>query len=103
MTLVETFMRHYSVYDIQSVPATTRARFSFSWKTGVVRREPEGPDIFALGAGERQGVFGGRSYVVTDATGATLGTLKPASPEWVILDARGTTWPASSRTGQEWG
>jgi hypothetical protein len=91
VTLVETFMRHYSEYDIQSVPATTRARFSFSWKSGVLRREPKGPDILTLRAGDRQGVFGGRSHVVTDATGATLGTLQPASPEWVILDARGTT------------
>jgi hypothetical protein len=91
VTLVETFMRHYSEYDIQSVPATTRARFSFSWKTGVLRREPEGPDILTVRAGDRRGVFAGRSHVVTDATGATLGTLQPASPEWVILDARGTT------------
>ena len=91
VTLVETFMRHYTEYDIQSVPATTRARFSFSWKTGLLRREPEGPDILALRAGDRQGVLGGRSHVVTDATGATLGALRPASPEWVILDARGTT------------
>jgi hypothetical protein len=89
VTLVETFMRHYSEYDIQSVPAT-RSRFSFSWNTGVLRREPEGPDILTLRAGDRQGVFGGRSHVVTDAAGATLGTLQPSRPEWVILDARGT-------------
>jgi hypothetical protein len=91
VTLVETFLRHYSEYDIQSVPATTRARFSFSWKTGMLRREPEGPDILALRTGDRHGVFAGRSHVVTDAAGATLGTLQPASPEWVILDASGTT------------
>lgn len=91
VTMVETFMRRYSEYDIQSVPATTRARFSFSWKTGVLRREPEGPDILTLRAGDRQGVFGGRSHVVTNASGATLGTLHPASPEWVIVDAGGAT------------
>lgn len=91
VTLVETFLRHYSEYDIQLVPATTRTRFSFSWKTGVLRREPDGPDILALRAGDRHGVFAGRSHVVTDAaTGATLGTLQPSRPEWVILDARGT-------------
>jgi hypothetical protein len=91
VTLVETFLRHYSEYDIQLVPATTRTRFSFSWKTGVLRREPDGPDILALRAGDRHGVFAGRSHVVTDAaTGATLGTLQSSRPEWVILDARGT-------------
>ena len=67
VTLVETFMRHYSEYDIQSVPATTRAQFSFSWKTGVLRRKPHGPDILTLRAGDRPGVFAGQSHVVTDA------------------------------------
>jgi len=90
-TLLETFLRRYSEYDIQSVPATSRARFSFSWKSGILRREPHGPDLLVLRAADRQGLFAARSHDVLDpATGATLGTLQPSGPEWVILDVRGT-------------
>ncbi len=90
-TLLELFLRHYSVYDIRSVPPTVRARFSFSWKTHVLRREPDGPDLYAVRPAERHGALRARSYVVIDlATGSPLGTLKPAGSEWEILDAAGT-------------
>jgi hypothetical protein len=89
-TLLELFLRHYSVYDIQSVPPSARARFSFSWKTQVVRREPGGPELYALKPAERHGVLRARSYVVIDlAAGSPVGTLKPAGSEWEILDAAG--------------
>jgi hypothetical protein len=89
-TLLELFLRHYSVYDIQSVPPSARARFSFSWKTQVVRREPGGPELYSLKPAERHGVLRARSYVVIDlATGSTVGTLKPAGRDWEILDAVG--------------
>ena len=65
-TLLELFLRHYSVYDIRSVPPTARARFSFSWKTQVLRREPDGPDLYALRPAERHGALRARSYVVID-------------------------------------
>ncbi len=91
-TLLELFLRHYSVYDIQSVPPSSRARFSFSWKTQVVRREPNGPDLYALRPGERHGLLRARSYLVIDlAGGSPIGTLKPAGAEWEILDATGAS------------
>jgi hypothetical protein len=89
-TLLELFLRHYSVYDIQSIPPTARARFTFSWKTQVLRRAPDGPDLYALRPAERHGALRARSYVVVDlATGSPVGTLKPVGPTWEILDAAG--------------
>jgi hypothetical protein len=90
-TLLGLLLRHYSVYDIQSIPPTARARFSFSWRTRALRREPDGPDLQALRPAERHGPLRARSYLVIDlATGLPLGTLKPVGSEWEILDAAGT-------------
>jgi hypothetical protein len=89
-TLLELFLRHYSVYDVNSVPPSARGRFSFSWKTQVVRREPGGPELYALKPAERHGALRARSYAVIDlAAGSAVGTLKPVGSEWEILGAAG--------------
>jgi hypothetical protein len=90
-TLLESVLRRCSTYDIQSIPPMSRARFSFSWKTAILRREPDGPDLLGLTRAERHGVFAGRSHLVTDlVTGVPLGTLRSDGAGWEILDAGGT-------------
>ena len=92
-TLLESLFAHsYTEYDIQTIPPSSRARFSFSWRTGIVRREPNGPDLVALRSPEGQRWFRARAYDVTDlATGSLLGRLSPGGSAWEILDVRGGT------------
>ena len=76
-------------YDIQTIPPTARARFSFSWVSGTLRREPSGPDVLHIKAAERRELFK-RTYVVTEAaTASVLGKLAPSGSDWEILDAYG--------------
>jgi hypothetical protein len=83
------FLRWYPEYDIQTIPPMSRARFSFSWKTGIIRREPNGPDLLTLEA-ERQSLLNARSYLVSDAaSGASLGTLVSNWPDWEIIGPLG--------------
>jgi hypothetical protein len=82
--------RHAS-YDIASIPATSRTQFSLSWKgdSGVIRHEPEGPDLLAVVA-ITGGMFGGHVFQVNDAaSGSTIGTLAPIGYDWEIRDAAG--------------
>ena len=89
-TLLGMALRQFSEYDIQSIPPMSRARFSFAWSTGRLRREPDGPDLLVLTPGDRQGLLRARSYSVIDvATGTPIGTLRPSGPDWEILDRSG--------------
>lgn len=84
------FGGRYGTYDIQSIPPTARARFSFSSASGIVRREPDGPDLAVLRADGRTGLIGRRTYAVEDpATGALLGRLVPSGREWDIVHGSG--------------
>jgi hypothetical protein len=90
-TLLGLALRRYSEYDIQSIPPMSRARFSFAWSTGRLRREPDGPDLLVLTPGDRLSLLRARSYLVHDAaTGTPIGTLRPRGPDWDMLDANGT-------------
>lgn len=83
------FGRSLVAYTIQTIPPSSRSEFSFSWATGVLRREPGGPDLLRLNAGERHDVLK-RAYDVSDpATGAVVGRLLPQSADWRIVDAIG--------------
>lgn len=74
-------------YEIQSIPPRSTERGSFSWATGVIRREPAGPDLVRLESGDRHGLFA-REYAVSHgSTGAALGRLVPDASGWHILDA----------------
>jgi hypothetical protein len=91
-TLLDTMlMQQYATYDIQSIPPTARAKFSFSSTSGILRREPDGPDLAAVRADGRTGLVGRRTYAVEDlATGALLGRLVPsAAREWDIVHGSG--------------
>ena len=82
--------RHAS-YDIASIPATSRTQFSLSWNgdSGVIRHEPEGPDLLTVVA-ITGGMFGGHVFQVNDAaSGSTIGTLAPIGYDWEIRDAAG--------------
>ena len=88
---VELFLRRYSTYDITSIPPSTQSRFSFSWRNGILRREPNGPDLLAVTRGDRYGMSGGREHRVTDvATGGVVGLLRSVGSDWEIADASGT-------------
>jgi hypothetical protein len=79
----------YCSYDIQTIPPTARARFSFSWATGTLRREPSGPDVLHIKGAERGELFR-RTYLVTEAaTGSVLAKLMPYGSDWEIHDASG--------------
>jgi hypothetical protein len=91
-TLLDTMlMQQYGTYDIQSIPPMARARFSFSSRSGVVRREPDGPDLAAVRADGRTGLVGRHTYSVEDlATGALLGRLVPSGREWDMVHGSGS-------------
>ena len=60
-------------------------------KSGIVRREPDGPDLAAVRADGRTGLVGRHTYAVEDlATGALLGRLVPSGREWDIVHGSGS-------------
>jgi hypothetical protein len=80
-----------ATYDIASIPPTSRSQFSLSWtgESGVVRREPQGPDILSITA-ITSGLFGGYSLEIRDArSGSTIGALVPVGSDWEVRDATG--------------
>jgi hypothetical protein len=93
----------HSEYDIVSIPPMPGERFSLSWTTGKVRREPQGPNLLSIGAGDG-GVFSRRSYDISDArTGAALGTLAPLGHDWEIRDASGEAIAQVLEIEESWG
>jgi hypothetical protein len=83
------FGRRLIEYTVQTIPPSSRSEFSFSWATGVLRREPGGPDLLRLNAAERHDLLK-RAYEVSDpATGAVIGRLLPQAADWQIVDAVG--------------
>jgi hypothetical protein len=92
MTMLESlFIRRYSNYDIRTVPSNSRAQFSFSWATGILRREPNGPDLLALVPPRAPGLFMGRQYAVVDAiTRENLASLVPRGSDWEIVHPSGS-------------
>jgi hypothetical protein len=79
----------FTEYEIETIPPMSRARFSFSWSTGILRRDPQGPDLLAVQQSKRH-AFARASYVVIDLpTGATLGTIMPNRDGWEIVDPQG--------------
>ena len=92
MTMLESlFIRRHSNYDIRTIPPTSRGQFSFSWTTGVLRREPNGPDLLAVVPPRPPGLFTGREYVVVDAaTRQNLASLIPRGSDWEIAHPSGS-------------
>jgi hypothetical protein len=89
---VDFFLRRYSTYDIASIPPSLQSRFTFSWKTGTLRREPNGADLVAVHRAAGKEVFRRRDYQVSDvASGVILGTLRHSGREWEIVDAAGAS------------
>ena len=79
--------QRYADYDIQSIPPSVRDTYSFTWRTGIVRREPNGPDLVSIAPPQAPGRFLTHEYVVHDATtGGTLGRLVPRGTDWEILE-----------------
>lgn len=69
--------RRFIEYTIETIPRSSRAEFSFSWATGVLRREPDGPEILRLEAAEvvqSSASFHQTSYTIT-AGGQHVGRL----------------------------
>jgi hypothetical protein len=78
----------YANYDIQTIPPMSRSRFSFTWSTGMLRREPDGPDLLSLQESKEQ-LLARSSYTVIEVvTAATLGRVKSNDDGWAILDAQ---------------
>jgi hypothetical protein len=84
------FRRRHSDYDIQCIAPRSRARFSFSWTTGALRREPGGADLLALTPPRPPGLFTSHSYEVFDGvTREKLAALVPKGSDWEIEHASG--------------
>ena len=88
--VLQLMVRHYAHYEIDSIPPMSRDRFSFSWRTGLLRREPDGPDLLALHSEPRESLLGRRPYSVSDAaTGAPLAVLRRSGSDWEIARPSG--------------
>jgi hypothetical protein len=86
---VDMMAQRYSVYEIQTIPPRSRSRFTFEWKTGVLRRETDGQQILEVRDRESGGALPASGHIVIDsASGAELGTLAPNGAAWEIRDAR---------------
>ena len=86
------FLWRYPAYEIASIPPRSRERFSLSWSwtTGVIRRDADGMDLVSIAISRSGGLIGRRAYALTDArTGAAIGTLSPVGSDWEVRDASG--------------
>jgi hypothetical protein len=85
------FIRGFVAYDVNAIPSRAAEQMSFAWSTGVLRREPAGPDLLHVRPAERAGLFR-RAFAVTDPpSGSLVGTLVPSGAEWDLRDAQGLT------------
>lgn len=91
MTMLESlFIRKHSNYDIQTVPKRSRLQFSFSWTSGILRQEPDGPDLLTITPARPPGLFTSHSYAIADvATGECLANLMPAGADWEVVHPSG--------------
>jgi hypothetical protein len=81
--------RRFLSYDIETIPPRTGTRFSFSWSTGILRREPSGPALLQVNSSVGTGPLA-RTYDVLDpVTGARRAAFVPREAGWEIHDARG--------------
>ena len=84
------FFTRVPEYDIECVPSSRQHRFSFSWETGMLRREPAGPDVVHVTTRQGQGIrsiLSRPSYEVVEASTKTpLARLVPSGPAWSIVD-----------------
>jgi hypothetical protein len=91
MTKLESlFIRKHANYDIQTIPPRSSSRFSYSWTTGLLRQEPEGPALLAVTPARAPGLFTSHAYAITDAaTGDRLASLAPRGVDWEIVHPSG--------------
>lgn len=91
MSLLQSvFWRPSTEYEIVSIPPARDARFSFSWNTGILRRERDGAPLLTIQTAG--GLPWNPAYAVTDAaSGAPLGILRRSGPDWEVVDAAGAT------------
>jgi hypothetical protein len=81
--------RRFVDYTIQAIPSNSRSEFSFSWASGILKREPAGPPLLRLQAAERHDLLK-RAYIVSDpGTGVEIGRLLPHGADWQIADRYG--------------
>lgn len=79
--------RHWE-YVFDTVPPTTGGQLSFSWRTGVLRSEPHGPELLRISPATRPGRFMTGDYSVQDGgTGQDLGRMARRASDWELLDA----------------
>jgi len=90
LNLLTSMLRMTPDCEIRTIPPMSRIRFSYSPRTRMIRREPDGPDLIEVRPSERSGVFGARSHEVIDATtGMPIGRLVPRGADWEIHDTTG--------------
>ena len=88
--LASLFIRKHSNYDIQTVPRRSRVQFSFSWTSGILRREPGGPDLLTITPARPPNLFTSHSYAIADTvTGECLANLMPAGSDWEVVHPSG--------------
>ena len=90
MGLLGVLAWRHAEYDIDAIPPSSRSHFRFSWRTGTMRRQPDGPDLLSVVSQRDLDTLGRKSYVVGDSQrGVPIGTLVPSGSDWDIRDASG--------------
>lgn len=89
MSVASVFRHRSNEYRIESIPRSAAASFSFSWSSGLVRREADGASVLALRVHEHRW-FQHATYAVFDgAIDAPLGLLRPDGHDWDVLSGAG--------------
>jgi hypothetical protein len=83
------FVRRFADYAVASIPPMSRHKFAFSWDNGRFTRTSNGEVVFSVTPARAPGLFLDNTYEVCDASGVSIGTLVPNSPDWTIRHAAG--------------
>jgi hypothetical protein len=98
MSLTSVFRHRSNGYRIDAIPPSAGASFSYSWSSGIVRREADGASILGLRVHEHRW-FQRPTYAVFDGTSnAPLGFLRPDGHDWDALNGAGQRLAQITRT-----
>jgi hypothetical protein len=76
-----------AVYEISLIPPMSSERYSVSWSSGVLRREPDGLDLYSLDVSKGSLLARPSCEVRIALTREVVGRIQPVEDQWELRDA----------------
>lgn len=88
-SLASVFRHRSNEYRIDAIPPSAAARFSYSWSSGIVRREADGASVLALRVHEHRWLHHPTYAVFDGVANVPLGLLQPNGHNWDVVSGAG--------------